>query len=412
MPSTHIDKINYINDLLLEIASGNLDIRAKLSKDLDEWDGLYTSINLLAEELEYTTVSKNHLESIYKGIPDMLVIVNRKLKIIDTNDIVTNELGYTKEVLIHSKIEDYIEDLPFKTIQEIQNNIESNGFSHNFRLNIINSNNKYIPCLCSTAVVNKDSLIDRFYIIIIKNISQILKNEQQLKKRNQDLSDFLYRLSHDFKSPLTNIKGFSKLGLEESKNKELQKYFQLIINSSQQIEVLIEKIKELNVIFNQTEEKYSDNINIEQYFKSVFRNQISNKGITDIELKTISDQQYEYYTNENFWNIIVSNLFHLSKHLQNNQEPLIIIVVIKEDKDFFFINYIDNGLGINSMIVDKAFNLFIKSGSNKNLTGLELYSIREYTEKLGGDVIIEPGNYNGLNLRFTFPKNKKYTIND
>src|ERR1022692_590272 len=113
------EQIDQIYDLIMQLAAGNLGYRAEVSQNDDELDALTMGINMLAEELQTTTVSKDYLGRIFKGIVDMLIIIGPDDSIQQINAATCKLLNYKEEELIGkpiSKIFQRKEELLFSKI--------------------------------------------------------------------------------------------------------------------------------------------------------------------------------------------------------------------------------------------------------------------------------------------------------
>jgi signal transduction histidine kinase len=74
-----------ISTLLADYSKGNFSRKVDVSKNLDEIDSIIMGINMLGEELEDTTISKNIFENIFNSVSNILFIVNKEGVIIGKN---------------------------------------------------------------------------------------------------------------------------------------------------------------------------------------------------------------------------------------------------------------------------------------------------------------------------------------
>jgi PAS domain S-box-containing protein len=140
--------------------------------------------------------------------------------ITEGNDAFLDMLGYTKEDLNSGKIrwKDYVveDEMPLHTIQ-IEKALSGNIVSP-YEAMLRRKDGKIIYTLISFAMMkdgNENGII--FLLDItdkkqaefeLKKINKELKtNNDQLKKVNTDLDNFIYTASHDLKAPVSNIEG-------------------------------------------------------------------------------------------------------------------------------------------------------------------------------------------------------------
>ncbi len=93
-------QLDMIHQLVLELASGNLKFRITPNGPDESLDSIVSGINMLGEELLVSTVSLEYLNSIYKGIVDMCIVLTPELKIKSVNAAVTNLLQYKEAELL------------------------------------------------------------------------------------------------------------------------------------------------------------------------------------------------------------------------------------------------------------------------------------------------------------------------
>src|ERR1700761_9273015 len=103
-------KLDELEKVLIEIASGNFNARVESSDDRDDLDAVITGVNMMAEELKTSTVSRNYLQSVLKGIVDMMIILNPKGVIQSINKTVIDLLTYSEEELIGRPFQILFED--------------------------------------------------------------------------------------------------------------------------------------------------------------------------------------------------------------------------------------------------------------------------------------------------------------
>jgi signal transduction histidine kinase len=80
------ERLFEISSLLANYSIGNFSEKVEVSDKLDEIDSIIMGINMLGEELEDTTISKNIFENIFNSVSNILFIVNKNGVIVGTNE--------------------------------------------------------------------------------------------------------------------------------------------------------------------------------------------------------------------------------------------------------------------------------------------------------------------------------------
>jgi len=93
-------------NILSAYATGNFNSRLKISDRYDDLDAIAESINMVGQELKAVTISRNYFNNIFHSVSDMIFVLDRSGKILDTNSRVYNHLGYSKESLLTKTLDD------------------------------------------------------------------------------------------------------------------------------------------------------------------------------------------------------------------------------------------------------------------------------------------------------------------
>ena len=96
------ERLKKINSLLSEYSTGRFDRQLVLSEKLDETDAIINGINMLGQELNAITISRNYFTNIFNTVSDMVFVLNSRGVIENVNNSGEAQLGYEKYSL-HGK---------------------------------------------------------------------------------------------------------------------------------------------------------------------------------------------------------------------------------------------------------------------------------------------------------------------
>jgi len=234
----------------------------------------------------------------------------------------------------------------------------------------------------------------------IEKINKLEKLNQELLSENKIKSEFIVNISHEIKTPLNSIIGFSSI-LKRNKNDNLEdkqlKYLNSINSNGIKLLTILENIIELNKIELQKEELHIKNINLDELMKDILallQTQIDekamkldyiNKSINPIH-STDSDKVKLIIIH------IISNAIKFSPMSTGE-----IDIILDENDDFFEISISNNGEEIDNSIKE----IFNTKGKFENL-GLGLSIIKNTINILNGYINIISKNTNTtfiINLR-------------
>lgn len=227
-------------------------------------------------------------------------------------------------------------------------------------------------------------------------MAEELERNQLLKK------DFAARISHQFKTPLSVITGYSRL-LEEDgiSDEERKKYAALITRESQRLASLSANILRLSKLESQgiivSPAKF---LLDEQIIQTILRLEPkwSRKNISfNIDL-----QPTYFFGDEELLSHVWFNIAdNAVKYTGDGGE---IAVVIEEDSSSLTVTFADSGIGMDSETQQNAFSDYYRGPSSVEGTGLGLSIVKRIVELHDGSVRIESSPNCGCTVSVVLPK--------
>lgn len=229
-----------------------------------------------------------------------------------------------------------------------------------------------------------------------KKEKKLKKAMEEAKKANEARSDFFAGISHDMRTPMNAIIGMSALGVEESKDEVIKKYFTNIDASAHFLLGLINDALDSSQIeknvLTLTNEPYS----IEEfklYVNSMVRSLCDAKKI-DFTM-TASDNLAKYISTDKlrFNQIFFNLLSNAVKFTPENGKIDFIIDFVSRNNGVVVQRFTvrDTGIGMSKDFQKKMFNQFTREGSsslNTSGTGLGLFITKYVVELMGGTISV------------------------
>ncbi len=244
-----------------------------------------------------------------------------------------------------------------------------------------------------------------------------LENElKQAKKRAEEAdqmkSAFLANMSHDIRTPLNSIIGFSEILLEEDTTEdEKLEYTQLIVSAGKSLQQLIDDIIDLSKIEAGQIRIVKTEVDINQLLDELFTTftnlrQSSQKDNIELRLKKqIRDKSLLISTDPFRFRQIMSNL--LSNALKFIDRGYIEFGYTLSESNLIQFYVKDTGVGIER---EKAAVIFQRFGQidstykrNHSGTGLGLSICKSLVELLGGSIWFDSEKDLGTTFYFTLP---------
>ena len=154
--------ISKIQDIILEYANGDFSRRLTISEAFDEKDIIASGINMLGEELEKKSISKDYFFKILNSIPQIIVVFNLNGEINFINE-------FALEILINTN------DI-FKIISD-KILIKNKKFNNKFQFEIILNENQLNAKFLSCTITEISHLKTKHYLFVANDITNN-KNEE------------------------------------------------------------------------------------------------------------------------------------------------------------------------------------------------------------------------------------------
>ncbi|HBI02854.1 MAG TPA: hypothetical protein DDY49_02350 [Paenibacillaceae bacterium] len=227
-------------------------------------------------------------------------------------------------------------------------------------------------------------------------VADLMRNFNRMVKelsRNEYLhKDFVSNVSHEFKTPITSLKGYAKLlkdkNLPEAKRQE---YAEIIISESERLANLSSNLLKLSELENEAISIRKETFRLDEQIRDavlLLQNQWENKNLEfDLDLDEITftgDRQLMIQV----WINLISNAIKYS--YQNG----LLRISLKQSKKIIA-EIIDHGMGMSAEDLEKIFLRFYKADKSHNQsgTGLGLSIVKKIVELHDGSISVksEPG---------------------
>ncbi|MDA3812119.1 MAG: PocR ligand-binding domain-containing protein [Spirochaetaceae bacterium] len=376
--------------------------------------------------------SQSKLSALFETMTEMVVlhelVFNEKgetvdYKITDCNKAFTDITGITKENALGKLASDLYqtETAPYLDVySQVAITRESITYT------------TYFPPLNKHFSISVVSPEKNHFATITTDITAIQLVQKDLRDKNKELENFLYVSSHDLRTPLLNIQGFSqRLQKHVHSFKEIVNKYSLNSDSNKDLELLLEKSipETLNYIFTNVSKmdflinsllEISRTGRIKMFIKKVDMNKLMKKivsalnfQISQLSAQVVIDQLPDCYGDENLLNQLFTNIIVNALKYRNIENSLLIqISAVTENSRIIYLVK-DNGIGIDSKYLEKIWNVFYRVDPKisepgdgiglslaRVITGKHKGNIRVESEKGKGSLFyIELQNYNFVELR-------------
>jgi PAS domain S-box-containing protein len=244
---------------------------------------------------------------------------------------------------------------------------------------------------------------------ILGNIADITEQkgaEEELRKINEELENFVRVVSHDLKTPIISIQGFASRLLKKRGDKmeaTEKKYVEQIKTTADHMGLLVSGLLSLSRV-GRVVSTFEDvsSLDIVKRTASSLRDRLKRNRI---ELVVGKNLPTIYCDGERIYQVFENLLSNAVKFVQEGKNPR--IEVGYENKKAFHQFYVrDNGIGIDPKYHRKIFKMFhrLKEAEDQEGSGLGLAIVSRIINHHGGEVWVESEKGKGATFYFTLPK--------
>ena len=258
-------------------------------------------------------------------------------------------------------------------------------------------------------------------IVILLLLRKARRAEASAKEANLAKTQFLHNVSHDIRTPMNAILGYSQLMKKELTNPKLVHYQEMIEQSSQLLLSIINNVLDMARVESgkmELDENYEVVGNITQLVCSAFAAEASRKNI---ELNIIVNVEHKHIiVDSTKMQEILSNLIsNAIKYTSAGGKVTIDTKELPYDKEGYVLiqtKVTDTGIGMSEEFLPSLFELFTRE-RNTTLskipgTGLGMAIVKNFVDLMNGSIEVESELGKGSTFTITIPHkiaNKDYT---
>ncbi|GAE27906.1 phosphate regulon sensor protein PhoR [Halalkalibacter wakoensis JCM 9140] len=398
-----IRPIESVTEVANELAEGNYKARTSEGKR-DEIGQLTRSMNILAYNLEKITkrheVQKERMETLIDNMGSGLILINTKGDISLINRTCQEIFQENTDLWKHQLYHDVIKHKEvIKVVQTIFITEKKQRLQIHFP---VHDEIRHFEVYAAPVVSVRDKL---------KGIVLVLHDITELKKLEQVRTDFVANVSHELKTPVTSIKGFTETLLDGAMHTEplREKFLTIIAKESERLQSLIQDLLDLSRIeqayFQLNWQKAQLHSVVEDAIE-LLKEKATEKQI-DLQLHIDGETTIEGDT---------ERLKQIAINIINNAimyTPIAgaVHVSIKGRDDDVTVVVSDTGVGISKTDLPRIFERFYRvdraRSRNSGGTGLGLAIVKHLVEAHHGKIYVESTMGEGTTITLTF---KRYRI--
>lgn len=235
------------------------------------------------------------------------------------------------------------------------------------------------------------------------------KIEEELKIRNAELDNFVYKVSHDLRAPLSSILGLVNLARLPGNTDNPMDYIDIIGTKVEHLDHFIGDV--LSHSKNLKMEVGVEKVDFDAIIEQTFNDLNYLEGVKGIN-RLVKIDGIEFYSDP--WRVaeILRNLIsNAIKYRKLDEEKSEIGIKINVDHLRAEIVFADNGIGIDEHNLAKVFEMFYRATEQSDGSGIGLYIVKNAVDKLSGQISVASRLMQGTRFSIILPNRINSVIN-
>lgn len=386
---------------LKQVAEGLLEIprnQDEAGRKVDEMRALERSLLGVAEQVR-ALVDKLRLESarreaILASMAEGVLAVDSEMRIIFSNEAMSRAVGGSRRIQEKTRLLELIRDTGlFETLREVM----TSGGLRKYRLKITSDKERSFEVLAGPLEIPGG-----------QGAMAILHDMTDLERLEQVRKDFVANVSHEMRTPLAGIIGYSETlldgALEDEENN--RRFLQIINSNAIRLNSIASDLLVLSELESKVDPPEAGRIPVRDVVESalaIVENEASARGVTLIreEIQDVHVMGTRLRLEQAVLNLVANAI----KFNQPGGE--VRIRAVADPAGDVLITIADTGVGIPSQDLPRIFERFyrVDKGRSRQVggTGLGLTIVKHVIERMNGTIEVQSQLKNGSTFTVRLP---------
>ncbi|WP_459130204.1 ATP-binding protein [Guggenheimella bovis] len=397
------------SDVFKELTLGNYNKRLYI-RSKDEIGTLSDRANEALERIDFTnerlTQSLVQAEGIVSSIPTGVIAIDSRKLIFRANRLAGRMLGFDPDRALQRH---FVEVVRRSDLEDAVNKVLKPGKRNQILTLQVKLKNLEVRVQVSPIFDRGDKI---GAVVILEDVTE--------ESRLQDMRrDFVSNVSHELKTPLTSIKGFTETLLSMQVDEVRQRRFLSIIDG--EVDRLNSLVSDL-LVLSEIEKDERSNANKEYFnpYLEVDRSKefllvsVEDKENLEINFNDTMEDAHIYGNKRLFKQLVINLVGNAIKY--SKKEGGVIDVLCEEENDQFILRVKDQGVGISKEDLPRIFERFYRADKSRSLdvegTGLGLAIVKHIVISFNGQIGVHSKLGEGSEFFVSIPLVSLHGINN
>jgi PAS domain S-box-containing protein len=246
---------------------------------------------------------------------------------------------------------------------------------------------------------------------IIQNISDRVKSEeekieliQKLKTQNNDLEEFAFIISHNLRSPLSNVMGLTKIFDKTAVSSDNLEILNLIEQSTVNLDLIIQDLNQTLTV-REGNKKSREVIDLFELTEDIIKEYSPIIAHNEVKLTLNINKGDTIHSVPSFIKNIIKHLLDNAIKFRKLEGDCHVKLSFRQQESDYQLSVEDNGIGIDlEADENRLFMIYEKLDGNIEGRGLGLYLVKNHINALKGSIKVESQPNAGAKFTVELPK--------
>jgi signal transduction histidine kinase len=257
--------------------------------------------------------------------------------------------------------------------------------------------------LLEKKVKDRTEDLEKVNSYLVSEVEMRKKVELALKKSRYEMERFVYRSSHDMRSPISSVLGLIDLIKMENPSLTTLSYLGMAKKSLDKLDFLIQDIEAF--VKNSEQNVEFRKILVPTLMRSVMYEVKTLRPNHDVQIKMqdIPEDSVIFSDTERLIIILKNLIVNSIDYADKEKEQRFCRISMAQKDNKVLIQVTDNGIGIPEDNKDKVWEMFFRGKTSPN-SGLGLYIVKQMVELIQSDISMESEEGVGTTVTLSFPR--------
>lgn len=235
----------------------------------------------------------------------------------------------------------------------------------------------------------------------INDISERKKINEKLEDTVREIDTFIFRSSHDLKSPVSSLKGLLSIMKKEITDAKAKSFLPMIEQNNIRMENIVNDLS--SVVLIKDESRKGTMIDFAELINSTIALFEPLPDVNKVKFKLNIEPAMSFVSDATLISTIFQNLIGNAIKYRQDDEGHIVSVVANHRHQGVYVSISDNGEGMTQEAKKRIFEMFFRGNLKSTGTGLGLYIVKKAIEKLDGIITVDSEPLKGSTFKVFIP---------